>query len=450
MSVLNTYVTIDGTVLPVYSWAVTRPSYGSIGSFHATTTAEELDAAGINLVTLGKKAVGQIAVEVWVSTPDLGDVNLFGGELDIVDWDFQSDSITLTGRDWAGVLVDTKRIIAGQTVVGTGLASGSVGAPAVSSGNPGGSSVNQSCTPKSTPPGASPFAQQFNSSVNVQNQTFSQLATYIAQRNGFKANVTSVAGEPTVGAVAGALTVVASEPRSEWTILQFMARVLGWQCFVTPDRSLYFGPPPTIAPLNLTWKIPTPQTSEFPCRDLHISYNPRRNANFLVLVFSHHLATANFSYGQIGVASPVTQQEMVTIMPQITFDTNGFFVGASGAPGADRVSALFSSLGKPVYIYAAQQDLTKNQCEQEAFRIALDIAKREYILECTIDGNVNVQPGQAVQIRGNIGPFAGTFYVNSVEHTFDMDTGWYTHVHGWTLPPTMQSGSLLSQVGLSS
>jgi hypothetical protein len=114
----KSWVMIGGTGIRADRWSVSRPAYGVIGGFTAETSSEVLTSANLDLYQLGQQAKGQIPVHIIVESPIYGSVTIFGGELDSVDWDFQTDTIRLAGRDWAGILADTKRVLMGNETIG--------------------------------------------------------------------------------------------------------------------------------------------------------------------------------------------------------------------------------------------------------------------------------------------------------------------------------------------
>ncbi len=80
--------------------------------------------------------------------------------------------------------------------------------------------------------------------------------------------------------------------------------------------------------------------------------------------------------------------------------------------------------------------------QQHALSKALEIAKRELITKFRIDGDDSMEPMQKLVLSGDLGDFAGPgYYINCIEHSFDMEDGWYTHIHAWTVPPILPGES---------
>jgi hypothetical protein len=99
---------------------------------------------------------------------------------------------------------------------------------------------------------------------------------------------------------------------------------------------------------------------------------------------------------------------------------------------------------------------------------ALDIAKREIIVEGVIDGWAPLQPMQPFQLYGTDNDLLGfnsdgasqrLFYINHVEHVFTVpqgdvgnssasegpDVGYVTRFTAWTIPPTFDLTTLTGE-----
>ncbi len=429
------YVVVNGITLAVDSFNCTRPAYGSVGSFRFTTTREATKIAGVDFYKTGQQAYGknsykQIPVDIYMED-ETGTTHLFGGELDEVSVAYDTDTITVTGRDWAGLLVDIKSPIVFSKVIGFNTP-GQLGAigPQQTGGCPPGGKTSPTGAPSLTGPSISG-----TQNINVQNKTPSQLAYYIATHNGFKPVIWAYPNEVPVGPTVGALAVSAGAPRTLWEQLQFFARLLGFVCFVTPGRELYFGPLPEYPEITMDWEQGELKSAPYPINNFSISYNPRRNMNFLVVVASYNVATAQQSVSAIGVATPDTVNSLLLAAPQVVVESNKWVVATQGAAAPDKLASVFSNLGKPVYLFF-KNGLTPALAQMYAYEKALDIAKRELLTSFRMDGVGSFQPLQTFNFKGDLGDFDGQrFYANSIEHEFSMTRGWYTHIHGWTLSP---------------
>ena len=444
------YVTINGQTLIAESWNCTRPAYGAIGRFSITMSREVLNEAGMNLYSLGKSAAtggfAQIPVDIYVETVD-GTYHLFGGELDSVEVEYDTDTVTITGRDWAGLLADIQQPLIFQKTIGNAatspgsLNSSGITAPGGAKGcPPAGSTASTGAVSLTTIP------IYGETTINVNLATPSQIAYQIAVRNGFTPNIYTYPDEPKLGALVNELGINAEAPRSLWEQLQFFARLIGWVCYVTPDRELYFGPIPNLELVTVSWGIPT---TSIAMNGLSITYNPRQNTNFLVVVASYNTNLVQETQGFVGLGSADMQNSILQAYPQAQVVNNKWIVGTSGAKGSDTLASVFSNLGKPVYLFD-EPGLTSAQAMVVAFEKALDIAKKELITRFTVDGSGTLSPLQSIRMEGDIGEFSGPdFYANAIEHSFSMSNGWYTHIHGWTLSPWGTSSAFTQLVTTS-
>ncbi len=429
-------VSINDIDVPVFRWHCTRPAYGSVGAVRLYLAREAMLAAGINIYQIGVTAKGQVPIKVSVRDLDKGVEHLlFGGELDSIDVDYDSDVVIVNGRDWAGLLVDEKGSPAYRQTFQVG--SNTPGAPGVSN-----SAAPCNSAGKVAPTGAASTVDAtvlaVDNGVNVLSQTPSSLAYMIAVRNGFNPIVYATPNEIMLGDIFGAAGANVTEAKPWWDWLQFAARMMGWACYVTPERSLYFGPFDMTNIAHLSWGANAPATGSIPCRDLHITYNPRRNSSFLVLVGGVDHGTAEQTVGVVATIDPGTLKTLQEVYPQVKVTNGKYIIGAAGAQSPFSLAAYFSNLGKPVYYYNIQ-NLTANQAAAKAFEYMLDIAKRELVLKTVVDGNPSIVPMQTVNLEvvsNAPTDFPNTqYYVNGVEHTYSIEEGWYTHISAWTLPP---------------
>ncbi len=432
---INAYLVIDKKKVLCESFTCTRPTYGSIGSFSAVTSREILKQAGLNLYQTGqsamypgKKGAGQIPTYIYVEDAGKSSKHLlFGGELDSVEVDYDTDTWTISGRDWAGYLADLRTtIISQQTSAGT---SGNGVSACTSAG-------------KIAPPGMTSALMSPASgiaTINQQNITPSQYAYEIAVQMRFNPQVYTVPNEVPIGTMMANSFVNAETPRPIWSVLQFCARSLGWECYVDPSKNLYFGPIPNKSPFHVTWNDPK---GKIPSNSLEISYNPRRNHNFLVIVYTYDYGLVTLNQAAVAIIGPATLQAAKAAYPTVNVSGNVLIAGTNGAPSSQNLAALFTNLGKPVYTFMMPKAMTVAQAQQHALSKALEIAKRELITKFRIDGDDSMEPMQKLVLSGDLGDFAGPgYYINCIEHSFDMEDGWYTHIHAWTVPPILPGES---------
>lgn len=443
---LFTYVTIgsqkpgDGGLFQILpeTWNCTRPAYGSVGSYHITTSREALKTAGLDIYQFvqeysDKTGYGQVPVDIYM-VADGETFHLFGGELDEVTIDYDTDTVNIIGRDWAGLLVDIHDPLAFTEVPGGNSPTGNA------SLTNGGTGCNVGRNASTGAASRSPFSFTGTQEINANDITPSQFARYIATHNGFNPEIYTFTGMQTIGEYVGGLKLSMEKPRTLWGSLLFFARLFGWVCYVTPDRSLYFGPIPDIASLPVSWGINT--TDGEVANGLSISYNPRRNSNFLVVVRTFDTVAVAQSMVSLGVTtSGKIQQSIVQSFPSIKSQNNQVFYETQGAVDSHSLAALFEQLGKPVYTFG-YDGKSPAWAMQHAYEKALEIAKRELITQFTIDGSGLAQPMQKIIMTGDLGDFGDQdFYAAGVEHSYSMTDGWYTHIHGWTLRYTNAVGT---------
>ncbi len=407
-----TYVVIAGISFLPESWECTFPAYGSVGTYSIVTSIEELQKRKLNLYTVTLASVHPVSVDIYINLNGI-DTHLWGGELDDTDWDFDSNQVTITGRDWAGVMVDQKITLVNYSTQG----------------------------PSGIPTSVTPISGGPSTAFNVQNQSPSNLISQIAEAHGLQPLPTNIpASEQNLvaGNIFANSGIFNNQPMPEWEIIQAISRLMGWNAYVTPEKQLVFGPMVT-APekLLVTWNITNPPKGSIPCQALQVMHQPRRNSSFLVVVQTYNVATLQQSKQMIGLPS----QGMLLDYPQYKVDGKGFYTTTSLGANVSVVTALFKNLGKEIYIIH-KAGLTPDQASLLAESTALDLAKREIIVNFSIDGLPSLRPFMELQLSGQLQGFEGRkLFINSVKHTYSTPdegeigtSGFMTHVSAWTLP----------------
>jgi prophage tail gpP-like protein len=378
---------VGGTPVPILSFDVTLGTYGSVGHANLVTSRTLLDSQGVDLVELSAQAPSSLEVGLTVSI-DGTSTKIFGGEYVSARWLYDRDQITIHCRDWAGLLVDQKRVL----------------------------STIARQTAAALAPGQSPSS----GGISNQNQTLSEIVTAIANQFGMTPvlHITD-SNNPTVGSILGSGDqIFMPTPKSLWGILNRLARETGYEVHTTPQRELVFGTPGVgTTPITLSWNIPSPPDGIYPCRNLSIEHNPRRNLSFRVLVLSYDPGKAQTTRGEAYVMGTNTT-------------VNGTTQVKAGAWSGSDASAITNSLEEPssvlggnlqIPLYTIRIDgLTQAQAQQRATAIAADIAKRELIISATIDMLPTVVPLQQVTITGDVEQeFSGhQYYVNAATHKY--------------------------------
>lgn len=380
---------INGTPIPVSSFSVTGGAYGSTGSMTANTSETALEDAGFDLVAQSIASPGSLPIDIYVADDVTGDdTHLYSGEYVTGDFDYNTDAVTIHSRDWAGPLIDQKRVL-------TNLVGGSGGALA----------PDESAT----------------SGVSTQNQTLTQIVSAIANQFSLTPDLrlnNNISGsDSSVGAIFGNTTdtIMTASPQPLWNILTKLAHASGNIVYVTAEKHLVFGEPGAgLDTLPLTWR----QTGGgLPLMRLKVTHNPRRNLTFRVMVLSYDPTLAQMTTGQAFIIGS-------------NYTTDSGSTVQAGAWGGQQAAQIASSIGSgasskknaiPIYTYHFD-GLTAAQAQSRAEAIAADIAKRELVARCTADVIPELAPGQMATLTGLINPqFAShTYFVQTYHHVFSI------------------------------
>lgn len=433
MSDLTFTVTVGGYIMPFTKFNMTGGAYGSVGHVTITTSFTALKDINLDLFVLTSGSPSFVEVDIAVQQQQPGQqgggyvaqppappssasasTRIFGGEYLRTEFDLDADTVTIHARDWAGVLVDQKRIL---TKIGK--------------------AVQQVVAPLA--PGRVTVA-----GISNENQKVGNIISSICAEFGFTPvlNLSSGGRNPTVGTLYGSadqsfITI----PQSLWTIINQLARDTGYDCYVTPKKELVFGEPGAgLDTLQLVWNT-TPQQGQIPCRNTHIEHHPRRNSTFRVLVISYDPTKSQSTLGRatyIGSAyggQHGLKAGMNTGQDAITADKNILALQSAGA-----------NLGtSQIPLYSFNLDgLSADQATLRAQAIATDIAKRELILTTTVDGLPSVLPTQMIRLFGDVpAEFSDpTFYVSAYTQIFSLpqagshhaEGGWVTHLTALNIP----------------
>lgn len=421
--------TVNGSQVPLERLRVGGGSYGSAGHANMFTSQSALTAAKIDLYKIMAAATAPVEVTVTI-TDDAGvTTRVFGGEFVSHASNLDDDGVTIAARDWAGQLIDQKRVL--TRIV---------------------SAAEATVAPLA--PGQNPAAI----SVLTQNQQISAIVSAIAQQFGFAPVLNLTAGNPVFGTLYGAGdTVFTSAPQSLWSMLCLMARDLGYEVHVTPNRQLVFGTPgaglPTQAFSYGVPAVPPPSGSAaagsaaaptLPCRNLVLHHAARRNRTFRVLVLGYDPARAQTVTGRATAIGSDFAGE-AGLKPGIWLGPDAATADAAIAGvGLTAAQAGLSSPRSEVPRYTFHIDgLTAAQAQIRAQGIAYDIAKRDIAATLQVDGLPTIGPMQTVTLSGAVPPEAAgrNFYVHAYEHEFRMpqgglspDAGFLTNLRLLTLP----------------
>lgn len=357
-------------------------------------------AQGANFVPLGIFGNGQ---------------QLFGGNYTHGLYTLHEDAVELWGRDFAGILFDSKQSLA------------------VLQGGYQGLTVNQFVTN---------IATQFNLQSNV-NSTLG--ATTMV---GYLVNI------------AQAGPVMSTVPKSLWDFIVYLARWVGAQVYTTPAGVLTFTDSPAqpqIRNYMFAGTLTDVQNAQcLPVHHLTYLHQPQRNSNFAVCVISHHQKSVQVTAQTVFVAGiPITQTRNRT-------QPAGVYIQSSGR----HLQSVYATagLGIPVY-YVRQSGKTPDQAQAQAFGLALDISARFLVCTMTVDFDPTLAPLQQVSIQAgsvagsqNLYGFAArTLYITSINHILEVpqeeglseEGGAVSVIKALTLPPPTQQldGAALAALG---
>jgi hypothetical protein len=193
-------------------WEVENNALSSADTFSIRFAGSSLPpATDVNWFS-GQK---DMFVEIFAGFPEDYDyftpqdlTKLIFGQVDTIDYDIASDTVTVHGRDLTRVFIDTK------------------------------------------------------TTEKFQNQTSSQIATTLAKRRGLTPQVTAT--KTKAGAYYDIEHVNLMDERTEWDILSFLAQQEGFIVTVK-DKTLYFGPPPAAdsAPYPIVWTQVNPTQLDY-------------------------------------------------------------------------------------------------------------------------------------------------------------------------------------------
>lgn len=397
----QTTVYINQVRLTALQWTVNVGMNGSIGTANITTTRDKLLKSGIDLDKIADSAK---ATEIIITAQGYNDSELivFGGIYDHDEEVWNSGQIEIIARDWAEILINTREVL---------------------------------------------------TDINYQNQTASDIAKSIGSKFGFTLDVTEV---PDPSVKAGQLmekdTTFTAGVNEYWRILQFLAKSVGYDCYITPGQVLYFGPPLDTAklPRQLTWKPdPTNETAQ-QIFAMTTRRSPRRNGNFRVQVFSYHIRTA----------TPVAAEAFVIVTPLTIPKVNdptviatpvnekqygpGTYIGPAGAVFGKDLSTLpnIDKISKAAPIYSFRVNgLSEGQAKQLAVAYAKEIGRRAKFADITIDGDPTLNPQRRVilkeGIKGVLGSWVNTeMEIVSISHIFaNTGDGFVTKIECLVTPP---------------
>ncbi len=381
---------IAGRPLPVLSYSVASGTYTACGHANVTLDRSVLERAGLDLISVAGNSPAFLPLDIFVR---LGGVrtHLFGGEYLWGDWLYDSDCVRIYARDWAGPLVDQKRILPSQ-----------IGEAVVM------------LTPQVVP----------GKAVQTMNQAATSLVSQIAEMYGLTPEVENanqtispVTKEPVAHggqSFAAFDRMYAPTTSNVWDYLNRVARATGNIVYVTPDKKLVFSAPGAgLIPITVSYLQNPVPSGAMPCWDLEVRFNSRRNLSFQTIVLSYDHSTGQETTGTALVLGTNFSVGTKTIKAGIW----------TGAQVAQLVTILRGGIAAgELPVYTERHDgSTAEQAETLAVAMARDIAQRAYILSCRVDEAPDVRPLNVVYVdspRVDKLFAARKFWINAYNHVF--------------------------------
>lgn len=356
---VNTSVVIAGTEFPVSKWTCTLANAGSMGTCSAGGSLSDLIDSGLDVIAASQAANGA-ELDIYVGYNNDNQL-IFSGVVDTCDLDWDSDTWEIKGRDHSAALADGKQTMAG---------------------------------------------------LNYRGQSVAQIVQQIADKFGFDTQIT----DP--GIQAGPLMHTENsfnpQPQTYWHLLQSLAENVGYECYLLPDQTLYFGPEQEQGNITVNYGAERGSGAENPGWGLKASYNPRNNSNIVVKALSLNpqttqavSATAHARQTKLGRGRRTATSK--TANPGLRYPK----AGSSGS------KAPAKSI-----LYIRCPGMTPDQAQARCQAMADNLAKHQIIVEMSIEGLPSLvlhSTVQMVETTIDLYSFAGVpLNVSEVTHSFDM------------------------------
>ena len=224
------------------------------------------------------------------------------------------------------------------------------------------------------------------------NKTSSQIATLIAAKMGFDANIQPTTSQ--VGTFYNTDHVNLAKVDTYWNILTYLAQRERYQVHVL-GKTLYFG---NFAAQNIT----TPYLIQFAMQD----GVPSSNAHHLK--FSRDLTIAN---------------DISVIVRSYHGYLNAAFTGTATATKVNKKVELSAELAQSIqhYDFTIERDQTKAQCELKASELLKSISQHELKMEARIPFDTILYPWVQVQVQGTNTVWDATYAPKRVSRSFSKD-----------------------------
>lgn len=361
---VNVFTVIANQFFPVTNVEVSLGSNGSLSTVNGTSSIAMLRSRGIDIYKENQAEEGA-SIDVYAGY-DGNATRIFSGVLDEFELDMDNDVITFQGRDHAANMADTKEVPSG---------------------------------------------------LDYKNQTIGQIVKQIAEKFELTPKVT----DPGTKAGTEQYGKAAYMPHAQqyWSMLQDLAAQCGYECYVTPEKELFFGPLEKSAggaTADYTY-APGPQDSDTPIRGLKFKYQPRRNGNVDVEVVSYHPTQNKHVRGKATAKAKSANSSKA----------KGKFVVGKPTKGVQSAKSGGTKPSAKPKVVRRMDGLTKEQADAKAEAIAKDIAKRQVIVSGQVEGDETIKIHSKLKVKPGqlsvMGFDALSYFVTSVSHKFDMPSG---------------------------
>ena len=317
-----TNVVIAGDEFPVLQWKATLANQGSMGTAEASGALSDLIDSGLDLIAASQDVDGA-EFDIYVGFNGNTQV-IFSGVVDTCELDFDKNTFEIKGRDHAASLADGKQTMA---------------------------------------------------DLNYRNQSVAQIVQQIADKFSFSAKITDPGTK--AGPDMNGENSFNPHPQSYWSLLQTLAESVGYECYVTPDKTLYFGPEQDQGSVTVNYGADFFSGAKNPGRNLKVTYNPRNNTNIVVKVVSLNPQSTQPIFAK-ATASPVALGKGRKTKTSLLANNSKVKYPSKGGSGS-------KSSAKSVY-YIRCPGMTQDQAQKRAQAMADDIAKHQIIVEMEIEG----------------------------------------------------------------
>lgn len=318
-----------------------------------------LIASGIDIVEAANEEDGA-EFDVYVGYD--GDLQrVFSGLVDTCDINFDDDRFEIRARDFSSLLADGKQTVA---------------------------------------------------KLKYKNQSVAQIVQQIADEFEFDAEITdpgTMAGPEMNGEHS-----FNPHPQSYWSLLQSLAETVGYECYMKPDQTLYFGPGEKQNTMTVSYGASRESGAENPGWGLTVQYDPRNNSNITVKSLSLEPQKAKTVTAK-AEAKPLNLSKMGR-------KSQSSLRSRATRQVSSRRTKMKSKKKTTYFIRCA--GMTPEQAEKRCQAMADNLAKHQVIIGCSIEGNTDMVIHTEVKLKEetiNLYGFAGIpLNVSEVTHEFSV------------------------------